>query len=103
MTPETSQIVEEFYAALAAKDLDLVTSLLADDIEIRQNASVPWGSTFHGHSGFHQFVQLLFGSITTVVTMTENVDSDNKTVAIGTSRGRANGSGERFDIRVVHT
>ena len=96
------QLVQKFYAALGDKNLDGAAALLADDIQIHQGAAIPWGGVFAGKSGFRDFVQLLFQSITTVVELSEFVDSENKVVAIGTSRGRANNSGRSFDIRIVH-
>ena len=102
MTNTNVQLVQEIYTALGSNDVDAATRLLADEFQVHQRGEVPWGGSFSGTEGFLDFIQLLFQSITTVVEITEFVESGKNVVAIGTTRGTANQSGHSFDLRVVH-
>ena len=46
-----SKVVQEVYAAFAARDLPRILGLLAADVEIVQSGELPWGGNYTGQVG----------------------------------------------------
>ena len=102
--PSTSAVavVEEIYAAMAAKNLERLQELLAPDVVVTQDERLPWGGRYVGHEGFVEFALKLVGSIDSAVTILAIFEADDTVVQFGRTRGTTQASGLAFDIAEVH-
>jgi len=97
------QIVEQIYAAMAAKDAAGVMAHLADDVTIYQDPRLPWGGNHVGHDGFVEFALALTGTITSSVRVDELYESDDRhVVQYGHTIGTVNATGAPFDVAEMH-
>ncbi len=95
-------IVRQAYAAMTARDMPAVFSLLAPDVVIEQSTEVPWGGTYEGHEGVMRFFATLVGTITSTLVFERFVDAGDSVVAIARTQGTVNGTDARYDVPVAH-
>ena len=95
-------VVEEFYAAMAAKNLQRLQEALAPDVVVTQDERLPWGGRYVGHDGFVEFALKLIGLIDSSVTILAIFEADDSVVQFGHTRGTTQASGTAFDIAEVH-
>ena len=97
------EIVEQVYAAMAAKDPAGVMAHLAADVTIYQDPRLPWGGNHVGHDGFVEFALALTGTITSSVRTDELYESDDRhVVQYGHTIGTVNATGAPFDVAEMH-
>ena len=97
------EIVEQVYAAMAAKDAAGVLDHLAEDVTIYQDPRLPWGGNHVGHDGFVEFALALTGTITSSVRTDELYESDDRhVVQYGHTIGTVNATGAPFDVAEMH-
>jgi ketosteroid isomerase-like protein len=104
MTPSTptdaKSIVDEFFTAFGAGDLDHVLALAHEDIEIVATGpdSVPWYGTYHGRDGLQQFLDQLGGNTQTEAFSVDWLVSEQETVfAAGHLKHRITSTGNVFE------
>ncbi len=99
------EIVEQFYAALDADDVDAMLALCADDIVIGYPAAdrLTYGGEWHGREAVAVFLdtheeaeEILEFAPTSMVTEGDVV------VVLGDFRGRARATGREWSTRFVH-
>ena len=95
-------VIEGIYDAFRRRDLAAVFARLGDDVAVYQSSAVPWGGTYRGHEGAATFFTRLVESVTSTVTLERCIDAGDHVVAIGRTRGTANGTGTPFDVPVAH-
>ena len=96
------KLVEQVYAAFASRDLAAVFARFAPDVEILQSREFPWGGRHVGHDGARAFFATLTGAIDSAVALERFVDTGERVVAIGRTRGVARSTGRSFDAPVAH-
>ncbi|MEM7194959.1 MAG: nuclear transport factor 2 family protein [Pseudomonadota bacterium] len=78
-------IIEAFYAALAARDRDTLISLLKNDIRITyfgQKTQLPWAGEFSGLDGFDTFFTRIRENLEIVSVERDHIIADSKRVAV---------------------
>ena len=95
-------LVRRYYAALEARDLDTVVSLVSPEVDIFQTEELPWGGRFHGHEGLSEFFLTLVANITSSVTTERIYAAGDDVVQIGRTAGTVNATGAEFDVAEVH-
>jgi hypothetical protein len=95
-------VVEAIYAAMAARDIGALLSLLDPEIVITQDAALPWGGRHVGHDGFAHFGLTLTGTIDSAVTTDAVFGADGDVVQVGRTRGSVRATGAPFDVPEVH-
>ena len=65
MSEENLATITMLYEALAARDVSVIATLFADDVEVVQTPSLPWGGSYRGHDGLFTFF----------LALTEHIDS----------------------------
>jgi uncharacterized protein len=94
--------VEQFYGAMAERDVEGMLAVLHPDIVLTQDDRLPWGGRFEGHDGFLAFATALVGAIDSAVTMGAIFAADGVVYQYGRTRGTARATGTSFDIPEVH-
>jgi hypothetical protein len=97
-----TELVEQIYAALAARDVDGILARLHPDCVITQDARLPWGGRFVGHDGFLTFAAALIGAIDSAVTTEALFEADDTVIQAGRTRGTTREAGQAFDVGEVH-
>ena len=100
--PSDVEVVEQVYAAMAARDLPKVFELLAANVVITQDPRLPWGGRHVGHDGFAAFGLRLTESIDSAVTTDAIFSADDDVIQCGRTRGTVRANGAPFDIPEVH-
>jgi ketosteroid isomerase-like protein len=96
------EVVQQIYAAMAAKDIERLAELIDPEVVITQDERLPWGGRFEGHPGFLDFAGKLTGSIASAVTIEAIFSADGDVVQAGRTRGTVVATGVEFDIGEVH-
>ncbi len=96
------ETVRAIYAAMAARDLEQLPTLLDERIVITQDPALPWGGRFEGHDGFLTFAAALTGTITSEVDTHSVFAADGDVVQVGRTKGTVNATGAEFDVAEVH-
>lgn len=96
------EIVRGIYDAMASKDVEHLTSVLAEDCVITQDPRLPWGGRHVGHDGFLHFALTLTGTIDSKVTIEAIFTADGEVIQCGRTRGTVVATGASFDIAEVH-
>ena len=96
------EVVQQLYAAMAARDLETLASLIDESCVITQDSSLPWGGRHVGHEGFMAFAGALTGAITSAVTHHEMFMADGDVIQVGHTKGTTVAHGKPFDIPEVH-
>jgi ketosteroid isomerase-like protein len=96
------EVVEAIYAAMAARDLEGLFSLIDPDVVVTQDTSLPWGGRHEGHDGFATFALTLTGTIDSKVTTEAIFRADGDVVQVGRTRGTVVANGTAFDCAEVH-
>ena len=102
MAEDNKQVITNLYAAFARRDLSALLQWIDPQIEIRQTTELPWGGTFQGQQGLMSFAGKLLENLDSQVEMEELVESGDRVVAIGHTRGRVRANQKEFDVRAVH-
>jgi len=95
-------VVARIYAAMAARDVTALLSLLHAECVITQDDRLPWGGTWVGHDGFAAFATALTGAIDSAVTTDAIFAADGEVVQFGRTRGTTRATGTPFDVPEVH-
>jgi ketosteroid isomerase-like protein len=94
--------VEEIYRAFGKRDLQAIIMLMANDVEIRQSAELPWGGCYRGHDGVNSFLAQLSENLENRLTLEGVIDAGEQVVVSGRTSGKARSTGLEFDIPFVH-
>jgi uncharacterized protein len=100
--PGKCSIVEEIYAALAARDLAAIFARFAPDVEICESERLPWGGRYRGAGGLATFLSRLTNEIESEIVTERLVDLGDHVVQVGRTRGRVLATGKEFDLPEVH-
>ena len=100
--PTPQEVVRAMYDAFAARDVDSIFARLDPDIGIFQAGSLPWSGRYRGHDEAGTFFVTLAGAITSAATVERWITTGDRVVAVGTTRGTANATGEAFEAPFVH-
>ncbi len=95
-------VVQKIYAAMAARDLETLATLVDESVVITQDAALPWGGRHEGHAGFLTFAAALTGSINSAVTTHDMFMADGDVIQVGHTKGTTVARGTSFDIPEVH-
>jgi uncharacterized protein len=96
------EVVQAIYAALGARDVDRLFSLVDPAIVLTQDDRLPWGGRFEGHEGFADFAARLTGTIASQVTTDAMFEADGDVVQAGRTKGTVVATGAAFDVAEVH-
>ena len=102
MAENNKEIIINLYAAFARRDLSALFQWIDPQVEITQTTELPWGGKFQGQQGLMSFAGKLLESLDSQVEMEELVESGDRVVAIGHTRGRVRANQREFDVRAVH-
>jgi len=94
--------VEEVYRAFGNRDLQSVTMLMSNDVEIRQSPELPWGGSYRGHDGVKTFLAKLSEHLENRLTIEGVIDAGEQVVVSGRTSGKARSTGLEFDIPFAH-
>jgi ketosteroid isomerase-like protein len=95
------EVVQQIYAAMAARDLATLAQLVDEACVITQDPALPWGGRHVGHPGFltfarpHRLDQL-------AVTTHDLFMADGDVIQVGHTKGTTVAHGTPFDIPEVH-
>ena len=96
------EVVQEIYAAMAARDVNRIFELIDPECVITQDPALPWGGRHIGHDGFATFGLALTGAIDSAVTIEAIFEADGEVIECGRTRGTVRSNGATFDIPEVH-
>lgn len=99
------QVVERFYAAMEADDVEGMRALCADDIEVRYPAAdrLAYGGEWRGLDAFTAFLDAHEEAEEILEFAPSSMLSDEDVVVItGDFRGRARATGREWSTRFVH-
>lgn len=104
MSEQSVEVVKSVYEAFGRGDVPTVLGAMADDIEWREAAGMPYGGVYHGGDAVAQNV---FGPITEditdfAVTPEEFVVSGETVVAVARYTGTGKATGKELDLPVAH-
>ena len=102
MAENNTQIIRNLYDAFRRRDLQSLLQWIDPQVEITQTALLPWGGTYQGQQGLMSFAGKLLESLDSQVEMEEYVESGDRVVAIGRTRGHVRANDREFDVRAVH-
>ena len=107
MSEENVQIIRRGYALFAAGDLQAVTALLSDDIEVTDSGGLgvtgSAAGTRYGHEGFLRSTEEALEAFEDFHVEPEDfIDAGDTVVVPVRISGRGRGSGIETDIRLVH-
>ena len=92
-------VVLGFNEALARGDMPGMLEFLDPELEWRSPESVPWGGTFHGHDGFREFIDKLFGQPAEFRReVGEYLDAGSRVVPLLRQQARPKGGGAGYDV-----
>src|SRR5262249_27067814 len=95
-------VVQQIYAAMAARNLDTLARLIDDSCVITQDPDLPWGGRFEGFEGFATFGLTLTSTIESAGTTEALYLADDEVIQVGRTRGTVVETGTAFDIAEVH-
>src|SRR5664280_1094647 len=96
------EIINELYAAFAARDVDRILELCDPDCVVQQDDALPWGGRYEGLDGVATFGLALGGTVDSVVTSDGLFEAGDRVIQFGRSRGTVLANGAVFDIPEVH-
>ena len=96
------EVVEAVYAAMAARDIDALLTLVDPGIVITQDPALPWGGRHVGFEGLAGFAAALTGSIQSQVTTEAMFEADGEVIQCGRTRGTTVATETPFDVAEVH-
>lgn len=96
------EVVQQIYAAMAARDFDRLFTLVDPGVVITQDKRLPWGGNHVGHDGLATFALALTGAIDSAVTTEAMFEADGEVIQCGRTRGTVRATGASFDIPEVH-
>lgn len=99
------EVVEQFYAAMDADDVEAMVALCADDVVVRYPAAdlLDYGGEWHGREALTVFLDTHEESEEILeFTPTSMVSEGDKVVVVGDFRGRARATGREWSTRFVH-
>jgi uncharacterized protein len=95
--------LRRIYDALSRWDVDDFVQDVTHDFELASPATVPWGGTLHGHDGVRAFAGIFRDHIDGPWADPDDfIDAGDSIVVLGRLRGRANGSGDEFEVPFAH-
>ena len=94
--------VEEIYRAFAKRDLQTMTMLMSNDVEIQQSPELPWGGSYRGHEGVKRLLARLGEHLEHRLTIEGFIDAGEQVVVSGRISGKTRSTGLEFDIPFVH-
>jgi uncharacterized protein len=103
--PEPTVVVDRFYAAIDADDLDAIVAVCADDMVVRYPAAgrLSYGGTWHGRKGLLAFLDAHEAAEEILEFSVSSMLADGDTVvASGVFRGRARETGRTWATDFVH-
>lgn len=99
------EVVERFYAAIDADDVEAILALCGDDVAVRYPAAgrLPYGGTWHGHEGLLAFLEAHETAEEILEFSVSSMLADGDTVvASGVFRGRARDTGRTWATDFAH-
>jgi ketosteroid isomerase-like protein len=102
MSKENVTIVRNGYDAFRRGDIEVIFDTLDPGVEFYQSEEVPWGGRYQGHKEVGVFFQRLTSTIESKVDPDQFVDSGDRVVAVGYTRGRVRATGKQFEVPAVH-
>lgn len=96
------EIVQEIYGAFRRREVTRVFQQFAENIEILQSPDLPWGGCYRGHDEAREFLAALTAQVTSSVTIERMIDSGDRVVVTGQTRGAVNANGAVFDVSFAH-
>ena len=99
---EDVEVVQEVYAAMAAKDPARIFALLDPSCTVTQDPALPWGGHHVGHDGFATFGLAIGSAIESTVTTDALFAAGGEVFQLGRTRGTVRRTGAPFDIPEVH-
>lgn len=100
-----ADVVERFYAAMEADDVERMLALCADDVEVRYPAAgkLSYGGEWRGRDGIGDFLDTHEEAEEILAFEPASMIADGDTVVVlGDFRGRARASGREWSTRFVH-
>jgi ketosteroid isomerase-like protein len=94
--------IRRLYDALAARDVEAIASVFADDVEVYQTPELPWGGTFRGHDGVLTFFLTIVEHIDSKVVHDVIYAAGDHVVQRGRTQGTVKANGAPFDIAETH-
>jgi ketosteroid isomerase-like protein len=102
VSEENLATIRMLYEALAARDVSVIATLFADDVEVVQTPSLPWGGSYQGHDGLFTFFLALTEHIDSQVESEDMFAAGDHVVQRGRTRGTVKATGAAFDCAEVH-
>lgn len=102
MSRANIELVQQLYGAFARRDVPMIFSSLAPEVEVAQTPELPWGGVYQGRDEFGQFFVKLTQHIESNLDFERFLDAGDHVVAIGRTRGKVNANGHPFDMPAVH-
>ncbi|HEV7722376.1 MAG TPA: nuclear transport factor 2 family protein [Iamia sp.] len=96
------EVVRGIYAAMAARDIAAVLSVIGPDLVLTQDPRLPWGGRFEGPDGFATFGLALVETVDSAVTIEAVFEADDEVIQMGRTKGTVRSNGAAFDIAEVH-
>ena len=99
---EDIEVVKEFYAAMASRDLARIHALLDPSCTIDQDPALPWGGHHVGYDGLATFRLAIGSAIESKVTTDALFAAGGEVIQFGRTRGTVRATGAPFDLPEVH-
>jgi ketosteroid isomerase-like protein len=95
-------MVQDVYGAFRVRDTTRFFQHFAENIEILQSPDLPWGGCYRGHDEVREFLAALTGHISSSVTIERMIDSGDRVVVTGQTRGTVKSNDAAFDVPFAH-
>ena len=99
---DSTDTVRKIYEAMAARDVEWLLGVIAEDCVVTQDPALPWGGRYVGPGGFADFALVLTGTIDSAVTIDGVFEADGDVIQVGRTRGTVVATGVPFDLPEVH-
>ncbi len=96
------EMVQDIYGAFRVRDTARFFQHFAENIEILQSPDLPWGGCYRGHDEAREFLTALTAHISSSVTIERMIDSGDRVVVTGQTRGTVKANGASFDSQFAH-
>jgi ketosteroid isomerase-like protein len=95
-------MVQDVYGAFRVRDMARLFQHFAENIEILQSPDLPWGGCYRGHDEAREFLAALTGHISSSVTIERMINSGDRVVVTGQTRGTVKANDAPFDSPFAH-
>ena len=103
MAREDLDTLRDAYSAMARRDAEALTSVVAHDIEWTMPETLPWGGTRHGPDGIEAMVEIFADHVEGAWADPDDfLDAGDRVVVTGRLRGTVRGTGDDYEVPFAH-